>query len=424
MSPNVDEIESESIKDFGQLIDGGVDALSSTLEEISKDYNPVRISSGFVSLAEITSVNEPDLENTTVERVINQLVYGKLPEQQVLSGEAVFDKQPYLVLRKQDRAAVDAVRKGPWRDFLYVGELASGKTASALSLSAYLLAEGYRVYYALKGANLLDELDVLARHDQKSAVVFENYYTMMEEIRVFSSKRKQQHRIIMTERAVTHELVSDFLERTPHLGPTFEVGLGKIEVEDVGQFEALVNFAGLWGERAGGSESSRRNIISGPLESSLYKLLVEIIQSEKVQSEVKRLMEPLRVDRKALKLFVASFIVNVMGFRFTLNDWQTVFDGQWVRRAMRIYQDQVRHFLTLSGDTIFPRAGVLSAQILKTFAEDDVVRECLVELYERSARADDRDPEFVSLRIALTRYGSLEPIFSGPKKSENIFRYL
>lgn len=376
-----------------------------------------------MSLTEIASTNESAPHSSTAQRVVDQLVYGKLPEQQVLNGEFVFDKQPYLVLRKQDRIAIEAMQKGPYRDFVFVGELASGKTASALSMSAHLLAEGYKVYYAVKGIGLLDELDALAVRNQKSAVVFENYYTMMEEIRSFSSKRKPHHRIIMTERAVTHELVSDFLERAPHLGPTFEVRLDRIDLEDVGHFEALVNFAGLWGERAGGSEHSRRNVITSHLESSLYKLLVEIIQSERVQSEVKRLMEPLSFDRKALKLFVASFIVNVMGFRFTLNDWQTVFDGQWVRRAMNTYQEQVRHFLTLSGDTIFPRAGVLSAQILRTFAEDDVVRECLVELYERSARADDRDPEFESLRIALTRYRSLEPIFSGPKKAANLFRY-
>jgi len=423
VSPNVDELESDSIKDFGELVDGGIDALSKAFVEASTDYDPVRASVGFTALTEIVSTNESAPHASAAQRVIDQLVYGKLPEQQVLNGEFVFDKHPYLVVRKQDRAAMEAMRKGPWRDFLFVGELASGKTASALNMSAYFLTEGYRVYYAVKSASLLDELDTLAVRNQKSVVVFENYYTMAEEIRAFCSKRKPHHRIVMTERAVTHELMSDFLDRTPRLGPTFEIGLDRIELEDVGHFEALVNFAGLWGERAGGTEQSRRNVITGHLESSLYKLLVEIIQSERVQSEVRRLMEPLSFNRKALKLFVASFIVNVLGFRFTLNDWQAVFDGQWVRRTMRTYQEQVRHFLTLSGDTIFPRVGVLSAQILKTFAEDDVVRECLVELYERSVRDDDRDPEFVSLRIALTRYRSLEPIFSGPKKAANIFRY-
>ena len=78
-----------------------------------------------------------------------------------------------------------------------------------------------------------------------------------------------------------------------------------------------------------------------------------------------------------MKLFICSFIVNVLGFRFSINDWQTVFDGQWVRRVMRQYTEQVRHFLSLQGDTIFPRAGVLSSHILKTFVDDDIVRESL-----------------------------------------------
>lgn len=65
----------------------------------------------------------------------------------------------------------------------------------------------------------------------------------------------------------------------------------------------------------------------------------------------------------------------------------------------------------------------MSAHILNTFADDDLIRECLVELYERAARSEQSDPEFVSLRIALTRYGSVEPVFAGTKKGENISRY-
>lgn len=47
VSPNIDEIESDSIKDFGELVDGGIDALSTALAETSKDYDPVRASFGF-----------------------------------------------------------------------------------------------------------------------------------------------------------------------------------------------------------------------------------------------------------------------------------------------------------------------------------------------------------------------------------------
>jgi SIR2-like domain len=343
----------------------------------------------------------------------------------LISEEFITKKSFFFISPKADQLETDVIA-----DYgtlvsggVDVGELASGKTTSALNVSNYLIGDGYRIFYAIKGTTLADELRKISAYEDKIAVVFENYISYRDEIREYVSRRPQQQRIILTERAVAHDLNSDFIEKTPHLGSTFEVRLDRIELADVPQFEALVNFGGFWGERAGASEAARQRIITKELEGSLYKLLVEIIKSEKVQSEIRGLLAPLSQDRKATKLIICSFIVNTLGFRFSINDWQAVFDGQWVRRIMRQYREQVRHFLSLEGDTIFPRAGVLSTHILGMFADDDIIRESLVDLYARASRSGDSDPEFGSMRISLTRYGSIEPIFSGRNKASNIFKY-
>ena len=325
ISPKADQLEVDVISDYGTLVPGGIDILVSKIKSVSSDYDGVRFSSAFIALAEISPSSMTDSGASNAQKLTDQLVYGRLPEKDVLLDEKVFADQPFLVLRRQDQAAIDALRKGPWRDTLYVGELASGKTASALSLAAHLIGDGYRVFYASKGATLVDELRKLATRKEKICIVFENYISFSEEIREYVSRRPQQHRVIMTERAVVNDLVSDFIDKTPHLGPTFEVRLDRIEQADVPAFEALVNFGGFWGNRAGASVPTRQRVITTQLESCLYKLLLEIIKSEKVQSEIRNLLAPISEDRKAMKLFICSFIVNVLGFRFSINDWQVVF---------------------------------------------------------------------------------------------------
>lgn len=423
ISPKADEIEKDTIRNYGDLISGGVDALVSSITHTSTDYKPVRFSKAFVALKEVRIDHEYINSDTKAKKLSDQLVYGKLPEQEILTDENVFAGNLFLVSRKQDNSAKDALKSGPWRDILYFGELASGKTASALNLTSHLLKDGYRAYYATKNSRLTHELREISNNKEKTVVVFENYSSMRDEIREYTSVRPQLHRVILTEKSVIHEFVSGFITNTPHLGPTFEVNLDRIDRSDIGAFEALVNFGGFWGERSGATENSRQRLITDQLDSSLYKLLIEIIKSEKVQSDIKRLLEPLSNDREAMKLFICSFVINVMGFRFSISEWQTVFDAQWVRRIMRTYAEQVRHFLNIQGDTIFPRAGVLSAHILRTFADDDLVRESLVELYERATRDETADPELDELRISLMRYGSIEPIFSANNKAANIFTY-
>lgn len=422
VSPDADTIELGTMSQYGRVVDGGVFTLTGAIEQVSTSYEPRTTARAFVALEEV-KVSEAASRDTNAQKLYQQLVYGRLQQAEYLQGDSVFGSQPYLVTRRQDRDAVSAIQRGPWRDVLYLGEIASGKTASCLVLAKHLISLGHHVYYARRSAGLMDELGVLARSGEKAAVIFEDYASLTAEVREFVSLRKQEQRVVLTARSVSHELISDFLEKTAHLGPVFEVDLDRIDSSDAGQFESLVNFGGFWGDKAGASPDSRKRIITDRLQGSLYKLLLEVIESEKVQADVSALLAPLRPDRRALKLFISSFIVNVLGLEFSINDWQTVFEAQWVRRIMRTYSEQVKNFLDIRGDTIFPRAGVLSAHILKTFSEDELIRECLVDLYERAIKGESTDEDFKSLRLKLTRYGSIEPLFGGAGKSANISRY-
>ncbi|UAK23736.1 SIR2 family protein [Sphingomonas nostoxanthinifaciens] len=422
VSPGADTIELGTMSQYGHVIDGGVFTLTKAIAEVFDNYEPRTTARAFVALEEV-KVAEAENRDTNAQKLYQQMVYGRLQQTEYLQEDSVFGMQPYLVTRQQDRDAVSAIQRGPWRDVLFLGEIASGKTASCLVLAKYLIATGYRVYYARRSASLIDELGTLARSGERAAVIFEDYASLTAEVREFVSLRKQEQRVVLTARSVSHELISDFLEKTAHLGPVYEIILDRIDQSDADQFEALVNFGGFWGDKAGANPAARKRIITDVLQGSLYKLLLEVIESEKVQADVSALLAPLRPDRRALKLFMSSFIVNVLGLEFSINDWQTVFEAQWVRRIMRTYSEQVKNFLNVRGDTIFPRAGVLSAHILKTFSEDELVRECLVDLYERAIKGESTDEDFKSLRFKLTRYGSIEPLFGGAGKSANISRY-
>lgn len=422
VSPDADEIELGTMSQYGRVVDGGVFALTDAIKEVSGQYEPRSLSRAFIALEEVRVVDSESRE-TSAHKLYQQLVYGRLQQSEYLQGDPVFGTQPYLVSRKQDKDAVSALERGPWRDILYVGEIASGKTASCLVLAKHLISKGHHVYYARRSTSLIDELATLARSGEKATVIFEDYAALTAEIRDFVSRRSQEQRVVLTARSVSHEFISDFLDKTAHLGPIFEVNLDRIDSSDAAGFEALVNFGGFWGDKAGASPDSRKRMITDRLQGSLYKLLLEVIESEKVRSDVGALLAPLRPDRRVLKLFMSSFIVNVLGVEFSINDWQTIFEAHWVRRVMRTYSDQVQNFLSLKGDSIFPRAGVLSAHILRTFSEDELIRECLVDLYERAIKGESSDEDLKSLRQKLTRYGSIEPLFQGSGKAANISRY-
>jgi len=423
ISPTADAIERSTITRYGNIVEGGINKLDEIIKTNAAEYKPPSFIASFTNLRELCLIDQNSRNDTAAQILTEQLVFGRIPEQEVLSGDLAFEKQPFLVLREQDKMAQQALRQGTWRDMLFVGELASGKSASTLNFAAFLRSEGYRIYYAHKGTSLAADLHRLAEADDKVAVVFDGYSDFRTEISDFASRRKPSHRIILTESLALHELIGSFIEKTQHLGPVREIVLDRIAPSDVAAFENLTNFGGFWSERAGASISQRQSFISDKLEGSLYRLLIEIIKSEKVQKQIRDLLRPLSYDERASKVFCAALIINSLGFKFDLAEWQYLFDRQLVRRLLNAYADQVRHFIYSGSGEIYVRNGVLSSHVLHAFMDDSLVRECLTDLYERAHRSSNSGGMWRDLQIELTKFGSIESMFSGETKAANIFKY-
>lgn len=423
ISPDADQIEIGTLEQYGVVVPGGIDTLIERISAAALDYEPPQFVTGLTSLREIASTGSDLTTHTAARKVEDQLVYGVIPEQEVLGGDYAFEEQRYLVDRTQDIAVREAFRVGPWRDVLFTGEIASGKSASTLNIAKHLIDIGYRVYYAEKGTALQSDLRRIAAINEKIAVIFDGYSPYREVIADYAARRPLSHRIIMTERSGIHELIGGFIDKTPHLGPVYECALDKIDHQDVPEFEALTNFGGFWGDRAGASITSRQNYISNQIDSSLYRLLLEIIKSQKVQNKIRELITPISEDREAALIFCSAMIVNALRFDFTISEWQYWFDRNAVRRMTTTYAEQVRHFMSVDSNHIYVRSGLLSLHVLHGFLDDELVRDCLVELYERAESSSDSTGKWRALRIELMKFNAIESMFSGLTAKAYIFEY-
>lgn len=132
ISPDADKVEISTLSRYGTVVVGGIDVLIDRLKKAAADYRPTRFVRAFSSLRELSPSSAIKRPATSSEKVLEQLVYGQLPEQEILARENAFSDQPYLITRKQDRDAIHALKQGPWRDVVVAGEIASGKSSSTL----------------------------------------------------------------------------------------------------------------------------------------------------------------------------------------------------------------------------------------------------------------------------------------------------
>ncbi len=421
VSPDTDEVDLETLRTYGQVRVGGFDDLYSRYTEQMASYVPVK-SAVFTELRRI-EVKDFASAGSAAEAVYRQLVYGKVAEREHLLSEQPLPNVAYIGDRIQVTMALEALDRGAGRDLFIHGELAAGKSCACLLAAKHFLKNDYEVYIASHGPHLASDLERLSARDAFVCVVFDGYGSFIDEIKSFSGRRRPTHKMVLSERTIAHELIAGVIERSSGFGPAVECYLGKIEEPDLRNFSELINFAGLWSERSGLSAAGKSSFIRNELRGSLYLSLLEVIKSERVQQEIRRLLTPLTFDRKALLVFVSAFIVNSLGFRFQINDWQTFYKIDSIRRLTRNYSEQFANFMSVSGDELTPRSGLLSSHILKNFADDADIVFCLHALYEASAKGEEYDPYLADLRVELMRYGAIEPMLSDRNKHSMVVDY-
>jgi hypothetical protein len=312
VSPSADEIEVEGLEEYGKVIEGGFNRLDSEFRLIKGTYTPSTISP-FTELQEIVKEKLPTTLEPESQLVYAQLVFGRVAEGKFLLSEQVIPGVDYVGNRAQVSEAITSLGRGVARDLVIHGEIASGKSCACLLAAKHYLDSGYRVFNAALGANLTRDLENLADADVPVCVIFDGYAPFLDAIRVFAGRRKSNHRMVLSEKTVTHELIATAVEAFSGFGPSAECHLGRISDSDLDNFSELINFAGLWGDRSGLSLSSKSTYLRSNLGGSLYLALLEVIKSEKVQEDIRRLLEPLTFDRKALNVFISAFIVNSLG---------------------------------------------------------------------------------------------------------------
>lgn len=421
VSPDTDEVDIDTLSSYGIVRTGGFDDLHNRFVNVSESYVPVK-NAVFSELRQI-SVHDFVQDVSPAEAVYRQLVYGRVAEREFLLSEKPVADVSYIGSRSQLTGALQLVDRGVGRDIFIHGELASGKSCACLLAAKHFINNDHEVYIASHGPSLSSDLERLAARATPVCVIFDGYGSFIDEVKAYSARRSPMHKMVLTERTVSHDLIAGVIERSPGFGPSVECYLGRIEESDLSNFSDLINFAGLWGDRSGLGRAGKTTALRTDLKSSLYLALLEVIKSQKVQEDIKRLLTPLTYDRKALLVFISAFIVTGLGFKFEINDWQTFFKIDSIRRLIRSYPEQFTNFMSVRGDELAPRSGLLSTFILKTFAKDSDIVDCLHSLYKAAAEGEDYDPILADLRIELMRYGAVERMISDDNKHTAIISY-
>jgi hypothetical protein len=423
VGPETDNVELNRIEKFGTVFSEGVDFLFKTFQEVRDKHEPLPLEERLLICQELQQSSDNDAK-PAAELAFNQLVFGEAPLQAILDRRKVSGDLELLIERTEVSLAFAAGSGSErFRDFFLIGEFASGKTFAMIQIARSALERGSRVFWLNDGPELARDLSLIARMDGDVWVLCDSYSGKIDVLKAYIKQRLPGQKLVLSERIVTHELIHGSLESEAGFGPTREIALTRMNVAEAGGFDQLVNFAGLWGDYAGLSEATRSKVLMGDLEGSLYRLLIEIIKSKKVQQEISALLDPLQSDENAMRFFITALIVNVLSFDFWINDWQHFYSVPDIRRILEKYRNGIGHFVNLDSSQVYIRSGIFSQYILRNFASDEMILDCLVDMYDCSSRDLFHDDHFSDIAFELRHYNRVEPLFSERNKLYYLRRY-
>jgi hypothetical protein len=423
IAPHSDEIEVASLDPYGVIVSEGIEKLFDIMKAEEKTYVKPTISEIFYSISDFGRVVNGTTSKSAAVKVHEQLVYGTVLLPELMSAEKVFGEVPFNIPRDEVQYLINRIIRGDVRDSAIIGGLASGKTFAALQVAQALLSAGYRVYWVLDGRKLRSDLDRLVRITEKACLIVDGYSSYLDEVRDYVRQRPTSHILVATERSATHELLWTQLRSHLLAADVPEIVLDDLSDRELAGFEELVNFAGLWGEElAGRSRQQRLDYATNTLGRSLYKLLLEIIKSKKVQQEIQSLLEPLRADTDVRDFFTTAFIVSILRYNFWINDWQAFYKLRNAREVLRKHATHIAHFVLVDVASIRPRSGVMSLFMVHNYIDDETIVECLSDIYE-VATTNCSDNEFERAHYDLIKYDVVEPIFSPKNKLAMLIKY-
>ena len=421
VGPDTDEVELNRVSKFGVVFTEGVDLLFSHHSRAASNYTPLPVTDQLLVCQEL-NLEKSGRSEPAAELVYNQLVFGAAPLQDILSRESINDADQFLVERSDVTLLLNSdVDK--FRDIFVTGEFASGKTFSLLQIAIFALERGGRVFWINDGPELARDLGLIARMEGDIWILCDSYANKIDTLKAYIKQRRLTHKLVLAERTATHELVRSSLEADAAFGPIREVTLSRLDLSEAIGFDSLVNFAGLWGAHAGLSSGSRSKVLLTDLDGSLYRLLIEIIKSRKVQQDIETLLSPLREDDGLMRFFVTALIVKVMGFDFWINDWQHFYSVPDIRNMLRRYGAGINHFINLDSSQLHLRSGIISQFILRNFSSDETILDCLVDMYNCSSNDLFKDDGLSEIAFELRHYNRVEPLFSDKNKLFYLRRY-
>jgi SIR2-like domain/Type III restriction enzyme, res subunit len=415
----VDEISIDAMEDFGSVEKIGVEGFSNKINEITKDYEPIRLLE-YIYNCFVRRVGDTNsLEKVKDQDVLDLFIKGKLLFSHIFNfGD---HKKNYVINRTILNNIINELENDIDLAIIH-SDLGNGKTVFTETIIAELLKKGAEVFVLNnQNGNYSEEIEEISKIKEKKYIIIENYNLYFDVIEQFQVYNTNNMKFIFTCRSFVND--NFYLKLIQTLGvDDAKVGLYSLNKLQSNELKALITIFDeyhLWGHQATLNTKAKLKLLKENFNGNFRGILLGLLRSEVIQKKLKEILQVLEENEDIKDIIFTTFINEIVKLDLKLEDIIILLNKTTIS-AQITKNPAVNELVNIDQDEINVKSSVLAQYILNDQKNSSRVVDLLIHLM---TQADKKDlGQYYNLQRLLVAFSNIRLLLNN--KDNNFPNYI
>jgi SIR2-like domain len=411
----IDPVLKAKLSRFGTVHPIGLDALQAIVESEGLSWTKPNLIEEYQCFSRL--VIEDDKHVTSDDDFYDLFLRGVCRDGLMLAQAETPDDPSYTVVRTCEDKCIRDIEKAA-TIVAVIGAFANGKSIAVRSISLKLAAQGRDVFF-LEHPNESAEVELqkMCRRDGNFVLIIENYSRNLPLVECFTRYARPECALLISERAEVHELrLPALIDRTKAHRQLLIHDVDVLDNEEIDRLSKLLSFRGLWGERAGLSETQRNAYLKHDCGGQLQAVLIDVARSPQIQTKLNEIVEHFKAIDGGLRVLISLCLLQTVGEvpRVSVVAELLHLSDDCFRNLTR--DEVTRQIVVVRSGVAQFRSTIMAAAVLSGLVNAPTITDVIVECVRNAEHARRADSYFGNIAKELVRFATLERVLPGKGK--------
>lgn len=376
--PGEDELNIETLSDFGTVLDLGLEGFVKILESEDKKYDRNNIKPFCpISFKKIQiERNAPIIRDKDFYSLI---LNGEIDDHLAYHSLINHTKYPYLVNRTKVNECLEIIKNGS-HSILVESALGNGKTVFLKELSLFLVKKGYDVFeYTKYSSKVISELHEIQKLFPNAIVIFDDYHSVRD---VVKSLRKidSSFCIVTSERKSLHEVIYDEIEDV--LGEDYNVvKIDKLDDVEIQSIDNILDHYSLWGQLT--ASRDRIQYIHRDCHKEICNIVLSRIKSPYLTGKIEDTISTISKNPTFANAFKFLLIAECFHIPVTISDFGMWVGMDLVNKPSFRQNENIKEYIDIENSVIHFKSSIVARYILTNMYSPHEVIDILIQLVKQ-----------------------------------------